>query len=298
MTLFLTLAAIAIIMVIWVAWIEPRKLVVRHFQCGLTNVRHPFRAVIVADIQPNSYHWPAARLKDTFARVATEEQPDLVFWLGDYYNAPTDKMKEYLADNRQLKIWVERHLPRMRDIADAMVPLRGRLGTYAILGNHDWAWSGSRTQSRLEEFGVTVLKDDVVHLHDEATGQKIDIIGYEDLSSGRTPDYARVHASLDPNAAHISLSHSPDAFPVAAGGAEIMLSGHTHGGQVRLPFIGPLLLPIHYKKYDRGWFRDGDRHLFVSSGLGTSLPPFRLLCPPEIVVIDFVPTKDGDDEQG
>ena len=73
-----------------------------------------------------------------------------------------------------------------------------------------------------------------------------------------------------------------------------MLSGHTHGGQVRLPFIGPLLLPLNHTRYDRGWFGDGDRRLFVSTGLGTSLPPVRFLCPPEVVVLDLVPQGDGD----
>lgn len=283
----------AIALLIWVAWIEPRRLVIRRFECPLDHLDHPIKAVLIADIQPNSYHWPAERLRAQFSQISNNETPDIVLWLGDYYNAPTDKMKEFLEDNRQLKLWVEAHLPRMRDIAEAMALLKGRLGSVAILGNHDWAWSGPRTQSRLEEFGIQVLKDGIARVEDPETRQRLDIVGYEDMSSGRTPDYHRAHDGLEPGVAQIALSHSPDAFPVALDGPTLMFSGHTHGGQVRLPLIGPLLLPIENKQFDRGWFLDGDRRLFVSSGLGTSLPPFRLLCPPEIVVIEFVPTKDA-----
>lgn len=289
MTAFLVALCLSAAGLIWVAWIEPRRLVVRRYTQPLKHLRHPIRAVVVADIQPNSYHWPTERLEDLFESLNREEEPDLVLWLGDYYNAPTDKMRELLVEKPALNHWVASHLPRMRDIAGAMAKLKGRLATVAVLGNHDWAWSGERTWNRLEEVGITVMMDHVLHLEDAKNGQRLSIVGYEDISSGRMPDYGKVHAQLESGVAQLALSHSPDAFPYAHGGPSVMLSGHTHGGQVRLPFVGPLLLPINNRKYDKGWFEERGRHLFVSSGLGTSLPPIRLLCPPEVVVIDFVP---------
>lgn len=259
----------------------------------LRHLDSPFRAVVVADIQPNSYHWSAERLKSKFKEISGAENPDFVFWLGDYFNAPTDKMKELLDQKRQLRHWIDAHLPRMRDIADAMSELRGQTATVGVLGNHDWAWSGVRTQRRLEEFGVTVLKDDVAYFTCPRSNQEIGVLGYEDMSSGRAPNFATVHASLKPDTPIVSLSHSPDAFPLSEGGADVMISGHTHGGQVRLPIIGPVLMPVKNKRFDRGWFFEGGRKLFVSSGLGTSLPPLRFLCPPEVVVIDFVPEQEA-----
>lgn len=282
-------------LLVWMAWIEPRQLRVLHYDVPLKDLKAPLRAVVVADIQPNTYHWPAQRLEETFRKIAADEDPDLVLWLGDYFNAPTDKMKELLDQNRQLRRWVDLHLPRMRDIAAAMAPLRGRLATVAVLGNHDWAWSGARTQTRLEENGIVVLKDQIHPVEIPETGQRLEILGYEDLSSGRDPQFARLHGQLTEGVPQIALSHSPDAFPSGRGGPPIMICGHTHGGQVRLPFFGPVLLPLQFKEFDRGWFGDGDRRLFVSSGLGTSLPPIRLLCPPEIVVLNFVPEGEASD---
>ena len=288
------LGLVAFLALFWVAWVEPRSLRIVRYQTQLRNLSSPFRAIVVADIQPNAYHWPASRLKSVFKDVNTAENPDFVFWLGDYFNAPTDKMKELFDRQRTLRRWVDAHLPRMRDIAEAMAELRGRVATIAVLGNHDWAWSGASTQRRLEEFGIRVLKDEIVNAVDPQSGQSIAIVGYEDVSSGRVPNFAVLHSKLDNNQPQIALSHSPDAFQMSEDGPPIMISGHTHGGQIRLPLFGPILLPVKNREFDRGWFVRGSRMLFVSSGLGTSLPPVRLLCPPEIVVIDFVPEDEVD----
>jgi len=252
------------------------------------------RAVVVGDIQPNNFHWPAERLHRLFARLQKDERPDLVLWLGDYYNAPTDMMKVVLDEREGMAAWIDARMPQMDEIADAMAALRGRLGDYAILGNHDWAWSGQKAEATLAARGINVLKDQVALARDEETGVTIQVVGYEDMSSGRVPGYERLHQQVDGAMASVALAHSPDTFKFAEGGATLMLSGHTHGGQVRLPFIGPLLLPLNHSHYDRGWFGDGDRRLFVTTGLGTSLPPVRFLCPPEVVVLDLVPQGDGD----
>ncbi len=292
LTIFLILFGVGVALLWWVAWHEPRSLRIRRHTVPLAGLTQTMTAVVIGDIQPNAYHWPASRLADTFAGIQASENPDVVLWLGDYFNAPTDTFKDTLDANEKLKTWVMSFLPSMHSIATAMAKLHGRLGSVAVLGNHDWAWSGERTQQRLEEIGITVLKDEVCHLVDDQTGQKLDICGYDDISSGRRPDILKTCGQLDGDAAQISLSHSPDAFPIAGTGPELMLCGHTHGGQVRFPFIGPVLLPIEFKKYDRGWFHENDRRLFVTSGMGTSLPPFRLLCPPEIVILTLVPEGD------
>ena len=291
MIIFLLLFLIGVAVLIWVAWIEPRRVIRKEFTVPLRHLKSPLKAVVIGDLQPNTFHWDGPRLATLFKQIAEEETPDVVLWLGDYYNAHTDKTKTILDASPRLKAWVDQFLPKMDDIAAAMAELPGRLGAVAVLGNHDWAWSGRQTEAALTAVGIRVLNDDIAVLGDGDA--VLQVIGYEDHASGRMPNFAAVLGRRDEGLPTLALSHSPDAFPLDTDGPELMLSGHSHGGQVRLPWVGPILLPLENPEYDRGWFSMQNRRLFVTSGLGTSLPPLRLLCPPEYVVLNLVP--DGQD---
>lgn len=289
-----TLGVLGGALLIWSGWIEPRWVAHRRYRVPLAGLARPLRVVVAADLQPNLYHWPKARLAKLFAEVQARETPDYVFWVGDYYNGHTDAPKMVLDAHPRLKAWVDQQLTSMADIAAAMAELKGRYGSFGVLGNHDWAWSGRESAAALEAIGIRVLLDETVLLED-AIGPVAQLQGYEDIASGRLPNFARLHGERRGDLPVIVLSHTPDAFPAdAAGGASLMISGHTHGGQVRVPGIGPLLLPIQHSQYDRGWFTDGARRLFVTVGIGTSLPPVRFAVRPEIVVLDLVP----EDEDG
>lgn len=290
-TFILLVLILGIVLFLWAAWFEPRHFAVRRFDVQLANLKTPLVAVAIGDIQPNSYHWPAQRLHNAFSKLQEDEKPDLTLWLGDYYNGHTGYSGAFLNRNPRIRAWVEDRFPSMSEIAEAMRALNGRLGSFAVLGNHDWAWSGEETARRLEEKGITVLQDDIGEIFDPNSSQSLQIVGYEDVSSYRQPDYDKVHAELNASVAQIALSHSPDAFPSALGGPALMLAGHTHGGQVRIPFLGALILPLEHRQYDRGWFSDRHRRLYVTTGLGTSLPPFRFLCRPEVVVLNLIPAE-------
>ena|GEM_PF-3532262 len=292
-SLLIVLLGLGLVLGLWAAWFEPRNYVVRRFDIQLVNLKTPIKAVVIGDIQPNIYHWPTHRLKSVFTKAYEDEAPDLTLWLGDYYNGHTGASGAFLNRRPRLKAWVEKRMPTMDEIASAMGYLPGKIGSFAVLGNHDWAWSGEETARLLEAEGIRVLMDDVHDIFDTETGNTLQVVGYEDVSSRRTPNYEQVHKSLNNRAAQIALSHSPDAFAEALGGPALMLAGHTHGGQIRFPVLGALVLPIKYPQYDRGWFAERHRRLFVTAGLGTSLPPFRFLCRPEIVVLNLVP--DGTD---
>ncbi len=295
MITFLLLAFIAgCCLLVWTAWIEPRSFAVRRFDVQLANLKTPMTAVVIGDIQPNTYHWPAHRLRSAFSKLKEEEAPDLTLWLGDYYNGHTGASGDFLLRHPKIRAWVETKFVSMEDIADAMDRLHGRLGSFAVLGNHDWAWSGEETARQLQAKGITVLQDAVANVSDPESGQALQIVGYEDVASYRKPDYQKVHQALNPSAAQIALAHSPDTFPAALGGPALMLAGHTHGGQVRLPFIGALVLPLEYPQYDRGWFSERHRRLYVTTGLGTSLPPVRLLSRPEVIILNLQPA-DGQE---
>ena len=294
LTTLLGLTIFGVSAAVWIAWIEPRRVFTKRYRVQIPHLKSRLTAVVIGDIQPNSYHWPAERLGELFKRLQEEEEPDLVLWLGDYYNAPTDMAKVVLDGNPTLREWIARRMPVMEEIAWEMQALKGRLGSYAILGNHDWAWSGSETQLCLEEVGITVLKDEVAKVDDPEGEQSIYIVGYEDMSSGRHPAFERVNAEVPDDQPSIALAHSPDTFAIYEGGPPLMLSGHTHAGQLRLPYIGPLVLPLNHSRYDWGWFGDGARKLYVTAGLGTSIPPMRFLAPPEVVVLDLVPDTITD----
>ena len=289
---------ILLALAIWVAWIEPRMIVIKRLELPVQHLSHPLTAAVIGDLQPNRFHWPTWRLRGLFARIADDDAPDIVLWLGDFYNGHTEKTKLILDRNPVLKAWVDRRLLSMDEIADAMAALPGRIGAAAVLGNHDWAWSAEETIAALTRIDVPVLRDEILTLRDQHTGAALQIVGYEDISSGRVPAFSRLHSEIAPDVAAIVLSHSPDAFPHAKGSPDLMISGHTHGGQVRLPFFGPILLPVDYPKYDRGLFHEFGRRLFVTSGLGTSLPPLRFLVPPEIAIVTLTPAtaKETEDD--
>jgi len=110
-------------------------------------------------------------------------------------------------------------------------------------------WGGLRPGlglSQLEAVGITVLVNEIAEVEDPKTGQILEVLGYDDVSSQPPPDFDALHAMLDPNAAALTLSHSPDAFAMTQGGPSLMLCGHTHGGQVRLPFVGATIMPVKY----------------------------------------------------
>ncbi len=137
---------------------------------------------------------------------------------------------------------------------------------------------------------ITLLNNSYLPI--ERGGGRFWLAGLEDPLEGKPDPDAAIPASIRnvPNEPVVLMCHAPDyadnllAQPEGQSVA-LMLSGHTHGGQVRLPFIGALNLPEMGKKYIEGWFRLGNLQLHVNRGLGTVALPFRFDCPPEISVI-------------
>ena len=102
----------------------------------------------------------------------------------------------------------------------------------------------------------------------------------------QSSDPARALAGIPKNAAAICFTHSPDVFPLLPKTCALTVAGHTHGGQVRLPFVGRLVVPSRYgQRYAAGYVREGGKSLFVSTGIGTSIFPVRFGVPPEISLL-------------
>jgi predicted MPP superfamily phosphohydrolase len=255
---------------VWAGWIEPRRLVVRDVKLALP--RWPahlggFRAGVMSDLHAGVPH--AGRDKIRRAVDALNARaPDVHLLLGDYLDA-SQVLKRYLA-------------PEV--VAHELGRLQAPLGTFAVIGNHDWRNSGDRMWRALDAAGITVLEDRAVEL---ANG--VWIAGLADMRH-RMPDVGKALQGVPDGAPAIVLSHDPDLFPRIPARVALTLAGHTHGGQVAIPLRRRPLLPSYYgERYARGHIVEHGRHLLVTSGVGTSGLPVRFLAPPEVIDLKLQP---------
>jgi predicted MPP superfamily phosphohydrolase len=207
---------------------------------------------------------PSCEWYDKVWEVVGAIGPDLVILGGDYIDRAEDI------------VLMERSLRGM-----AKLPLR--LGAFAVLGNHDEV-APTAVRETLRRAGAVILEDRWFTIRRE-DGRKFILHGTSAPFQGAT-DPVR---GAPPGGAHISISHTPDNAPqLAKAGSRYILSGHIHGGQICLPFLGPLVAPSRYsRRWAYGGFQVGHSNLVVTSGLGTAGIPLRVLCPPEIVVLQF-----------
>ena len=258
------IGAAALALTAWAGWLEPRRLVVRDIELTLPRWRlDGMRAGVLSDVHAGVPHMPLAKLARAVDAL-NDRAPDVHLLLGDYLDSSQP--------------WRRRLAPEL--VAKELARLRAPLGTIAVIGNHDWRNSGDRIWRALEAEGVTVLEDRAVGL---ANG--LWVAGLGDMRH-RRPNVARALREIPEDAPAIVLSHDPDMFPEVPERVSLTLAGHTHGGQVAIPLLRRPLLPSHYgERYARGHVIEHGRHLFVSSGLGTSGLPIRLLAPPEVLIL-------------
>ncbi len=160
---------------------------------------------------------------------------------------------------------------------------------YYVTGNHETALPQQQYEQLmegLETAGVTVLANDAVTV--AYHGEEITVVGLSDPASMAASRLSRLTDKEERYV--ILLAHRPDFFEeYAEGGADLVFSGHAHGGQFRLPFIGGLMAPDQglFPKYDAGLYRDGNTSMVVSRGLGNSIIPFRINNRPEIILVEL-----------
>jgi predicted MPP superfamily phosphohydrolase len=201
---------------------------------------------------------------------------DLVVILGDYF-----------ATHR----FITEHVPHPAWAAE-LARLKAPLGVYAILGNHDWWYDIGGVRSALRQVRIPIMENDAVLLG--KPGAKFWLAGLGDqlahpLGHGNfqgVDDLPGTLAKVTTSDPVILLAHEPDIFTAVPPRVALTLAGHTHGGQVRLPFIEPVWAPSAYgARFAYGHCVEQGRHMIVSGGLGTSIVPMRLGVPPEIVRI-------------
>ena len=241
-----------------------RSLQIHKVECELKLPNLPEALDGLTLVQITDTHFSHCYRREFFEAIADEAaswDADLVVFTGD------------LLDDVATLEWVEPILSK----------LRGRLGQFAILGNHDHRLEPDQAIAGLERSGFADLEGRWVEVNinsgePDMPGGRIALGGTSE-PWGPKLDYARM-----PEADfRILLSHSPDQFPKAkTKGVDLVLSGHNHGGQIRLPGFGPILMPSRYSRhFDRGFFRSGESVLYVSQGVGGK-HPIRIGCHPEI----------------
>jgi hypothetical protein len=235
-----------------------------------------FRIVQLSDlhVQPA---FPAERLAPALAR-ARAARPDLIVATGDYVNDRAGRTARP-ADAAEYADSMER-------CAAAFGSLRGAAscGIFASFGNHDFRYPRDPPRALWEAAGVTPLLDEVAPI--ERGGERLWLAGLRSFLM-RPVAPGPVLARTPAKATRIVLWHEPDrADEVNALGGALQLSGHTHGGQVRLPGQrGAFVLPPGGKRFPSGRFRCGEMTLYVSRGVGLLPPMIRLNCPPEVTLL-------------
>ena len=254
---------------IWGFHFEPSGFQVNHYSVRLHNWHPELNGLTVAvltDIHQVNSPEELARLRRIVAAV-NAESPDIVVLLGDFMGKAVDVFKRNASQET---------------IALILRDLHGRFGCYAVLGNHDVWWGADIMRDALESVGIPVFENSYKTLL--IRGKELNIIGLPDLQSRSTKFNPAVLPG--PETPALLLSHNPDYFQDADLPYEFMLSGHTHGGQVKLPFIGAVLTASKYgKRYSEGMCSRNGKQLFVSRGLGTSILHLRLMCPPEVAIV-------------
>jgi uncharacterized protein len=172
-------------------------------------------------------------------------------------------------------------------IAGELRALRSSAGVFAVLGNHDGWLDHDRVKRALEQNGIPVIEESAVRI--ETPAGPLWIAGISDLWTGVHDVHAAL-GSVKDDAPVILLTHNPDVFPGVPARVSLTLAGHTHGGQVRLPFIGRPIVPSQFgQRYAAGHVIEDGRHLFVATGIGTSILPVRFRVPPDITVLTIAP---------
>ena len=236
------------------------------------------RIAHVSDFHAN-HLLPVAYYESAMRRVA-ESQPDLVFLTGDFVSK-----REFIP-----------LIPGILSLA------RGRLGTIAVLGNHDYWASGDEVANAVRSAGVTWLGNGCLRfLMEDGTepgravakgstggattqGSPLRVCGCE---KPWAPGEWRSPAAADELT--LVLTHTPDnIYELSGPGVAAVFAGHYHAGQIRIPLLGSLVVPSAYGRlFDHGHFVVNGTHLFVTAGVGAAVPPFRIYCQPDIFIVDI-----------
>lgn len=253
----------------WAFGVEPNRLVIRQVDVPLPGWpadNQPLRIALISDLHVGAPFMSLEKIDEIVARI-NNANPDVVLLLGDY-------MAHVVGGDT---------VPP-EQFANALGNLNASVGVYGVLGIHDWWFDGPRVGKALQAAGIEMVDNDAIKI--ERPGGSFWVAGIGDFNRGN-PAIPGTLSKLTDDAPVILATHNPDIFPGVTSRVAITVAGHTHGGQVYLPLIGRPAIPSQYgDRYSHGLIVEAGKHLFVTSGLGTSVLPMRFLIPPEIVILN------------
>jgi hypothetical protein len=255
------------LLLIYVWAIEPNWIEVTRHETWFKNLPEEFDGLVVAHVSDLHMRGYGARERRVLERLA-ESKPGLIALTGDFTQEGSDPaaIRRFLEDLSKQK---------------------PAFGIWAVLGNYDHWYPPAASDDAVRKFfsdaGVALLVNEWGRI-----GKKLDtltLVGVDDPFSG-LDNLGDALRGTQRTPFAVLLTHAPQMFMKAdLTKFDLVLAGHTHGGQVRLPGIGPLWLPAGSEGYDSGWFYGMNAQMYVARGVGTSILPIRFLCRPEIALI-------------
>jgi hypothetical protein len=264
-------ALVVLALAVWAFAIEPGWLAERRLELASPRWTAPeINIAVAADLHVGAPHAGLAMLDRVVAGI-NAARPDLILLPGDFM------VRGILGG--------EVVMPEV--IADHLSKLSAPLGVFATLGNHDWWFDGPRVRRALEAKGIRVLDNESVTL--SHGGHRFSLVGIGDDMTDHV-DVRKAMSGLAANVPSLLMVHDPATLPELKAGPALAFAGHTHGGQVALPFFGALITPGRApRQHAYGWVNAGPVPAFVTSGVGTSILPVRFNRRPEYLIVRLRP---------
>lgn len=254
-------------------YVNPYSPALTRFDLTLPE-RHPALAGLRIGFISDTHVGPFITQGDLIRAVdlVRAEKPDLILLGGDYISESP------------------RFIPLAAEVLGDLVRA-APLGGVGVIGNHDLSVSGRQVSEIMGAAGIPILRNQTASF--PYNGDTLWIGGIDDTLVGDDQPGA-TFAQIPPGAAAIALWHEPEFAELAAAqGAFAQLSGHTHGGQIRIPGVGAVGLPIHGKRYVMGANVADGMQIYTSRGVGVYRPPLRFNCPPEVSIVTLKAAGGG-----
>lgn len=277
---FVGVVVLGILALGWGVAIEPGLLTVQEAKIETANWpadRKPVRVLLISDVHAGAPHINLDYIDDVVTR-SNSLRPDLILLLGDYV------INQVVGGDF---IAPETTFTRLAG-------LKARYGVVAVLGNQDWWFDGGRVRRALENEGITVLENQALRL--ETSDGAFWLAGIADDMT-RRPDVSGTMAQITDDAPVFLVAHNTAVFFEASERVAVTFAGHSHGGQVYIPWLGAIVVPSRSPlRWAYGHIHESGNDMYVTSGIGTSILPIRINMPPEIAIVTVAANRSQDNE--
>jgi len=256
-------------------YFESYRLQLKKVEIPLRRLPHQFDGFTI--VQLSDFHWEEEFSAIPIRRsveLVNSLHPDLVVFTGDFVTAPMFRFGRNAALVAANAVF---------PCAAVLSGIKARMGSFAILGNHDAYSNPALVESGLRSHGIPLLKNSRVPI--ERGGARFWLAGVDDALEGQ-PDLGAAIGKIPLGETIILLAHEPDfADEAALTPVDLQLSGHSHGGQIWIPGLGAPWLPRLARNYPRGFYKIENMVLYTNVGIGTIRAPIRINCIPEVTLI-------------